>query len=59
MYDAVDGRVAPEDFFQGRLVGDVDLVKRRSSAAKQLDPINGNDGRIKKIVHDDNIIAVF
>lgn len=57
MDDAVDGRVLGKDLVQRLLVGDVGLVKVGAAAGQQLDPVNGNLGRVVETVDNDDIVA--
>lgn len=54
---AVDLRVLVEDLVQGRLVGDVDIVKGRALARDELNAVHDFLLGVVEVVNDDHIVA--
>lgn len=59
MDNTIDIGMRLEDFLEGRLVGDIDLVEGGPLAAQQLDAVQADLGRIVQAVDDDHIVAVL
>lgn len=59
MNNTVNGGVLREDLIDGLLVGDVDSIEFRATAAKDLDAIQDYLGGVVKAVNDDHIVAVL
>lgn len=59
MDDTVNGGVLRKDLIDGLLVGDVNSVEFRTTAAKDLDAVKGDLGRVVEAVDDDHIVAVL
>ena len=56
---AVDFGVLLENFCHCLTICHVHLVESRTFPAQELHAVKGNNGRVGKIVEDDNIVAVF
>lgn len=59
MDDAVNIRMVLKNLIEGAIVGDVEVVKLRSLAANQLNPVDSLFGRIVQIVGNDDLVPGF
>lgn len=59
MDDAVNIRMVLKNLVEGAIVGDIELVKLRSLAANQLNPIDGLFRRIVQVVGNDDLVPGF
>lgn len=59
MDDTVNFWVSSEHFFEGGLVGDIDLVEIRSLSAEQLDTVEYYFGGVVETVDNDDFVAML
>jgi len=59
VYNAINLWVCVKDAVQGTFVGHVHIEENRSSAAYQLDAVDGYPRRVVKIIDNDYVVVVF